>query len=90
MEQAIIHYTKAVELAKKGTDDSKALFSSVCVYGLAKCYVQTGKPEKAMDLHKSLCDDIGKERIDPNYILMFHQLLQDNSESSRAREILES
>jgi len=59
------------------------------VYGLAKCYAQTGKPEKAMDLHKSLCDDGGKERIDPNYILMFNQLLQDNSESSRAREILE-
>jgi len=42
-----------------------------------------------MDLHKGLCDVIGKERIDPNYILMFHQLLQDNSENSRAREILE-
>ena len=36
MEQAIIHYTKAIELAKKGTDDSKTLFTSV--YGLAKCY----------------------------------------------------
>jgi len=36
MEQAIIHYMKAIELAKKGTDDSTTLFTSV--YGLAKCY----------------------------------------------------
>jgi len=87
MEQAIIYYTKAVEFAKKGTDSKKLFITTM--YDLAKCYIQTGRSEKAMDLHKSICDDIGKEMIDPNHILMFNQLLQDNSENSRALEILE-
>jgi len=86
-EQAIMHYAKAVELSKKGTKDSHRCTS---VYGLARLYAQSGKPEKAMELHQSLCADIGKERIDPNALLMFNQLLREHNENSRSLEILEA
>jgi len=41
-----------------------------------------------MDLYRSLCDEIGKESMDPGNILQFARLLDKNSENSHALEIL--
>jgi len=51
--------------------------------------VQNGRIEEAMDLHKSRCDEIGKERMDPGTILGFAEILVNNHEYSRLLTILE-
>jgi len=56
---------------------------------LSECYVKMNRVEEAMDLHKSLCDEIGKESMDPDTILSFAVILRTNSEHSRALELLE-
>jgi len=73
-------------LAKKAGDNQNITES---VLALAQCYVKMGRVEEAMDLHKSLCDDIGKESMDPSAILDFAGSLQVNHEHSRALTILE-
>jgi len=59
------------------------------VLNLAQCYVQMNRVEEAMDLHKSLCVEIGKKSMDPDAILEFAVFLHKNNEDSRALEILE-
>jgi len=59
------------------------------VLNLATCYVKTGRVHEAMDLHKSLCDEIGKESMEPDTILRFAEILEEHLERSRALTILE-
>jgi len=86
IEQATLYYQKAVELAKKAGDNEMLSNGGLC---LAQCYVKMGRVDEAMDLHKSLCDDIGKESLDPSAILVFAEILEDHHENSHALEILE-
>ena len=46
------------------------------VISLAECYVKTERVDEAMDLHKILCDEIGKESLNPDDILLFAEILQ--------------
>jgi hypothetical protein len=46
--------------------------ASLC---LSECYVKMGRIQEAMDLHKSLCDEIGKESLDANAILSWQHCL---------------
>ena len=87
IEQASLYYGKAMEMAKKAGNDH-ILSSSVC--RLSECYVKMGRGEEAMDLHKSLCDKIGKERMDPDAIIEFAEIMfLDNSMIPHALTILE-
>ena len=86
IQQASLYYKKYVEIAKKA--GNKVMISEG-VLSLAECYVKYGRVEEAMDLHKSLCDEIGKESLDTKAILEFAGMLQDHLENSRALEILE-
>ena len=56
---------------------------------LSECYVKTGRVDEALDLHKSLCDEIGKESLNPDDILRFADILEKNHDHSRAITILE-
>jgi len=86
MEQAIVYYQKQAEMAKKAGNNSMVTESVLC---RAECYVKIVRVDEAMDLHKSLCEEIGKESLDPNTILRFAEIFRKNSELSRALEILE-
>ena len=86
IEQASVYFKKSVELAKKAGDNE---ILTKGVLHLFECYIKMGRVGEAMDLHKSLCDEIGKESMDPSNILEFVQTLKDNHEPSRALEILE-
>ena len=87
IEEASLYYKKGIELAKKAGNNENL---SNAVLGLSECYVKTGRVDEAMDLHKSLCDEIGKESLDPsNAILEFADILVDYQENSRALAILE-
>jgi len=81
--KATLYYHEAVEFAKKARNNE--LFTKA-VISLTECYVETGRVDEAMDLHKSRCDEIGK---DPDEILLFAEILQDHREYSRALEIIE-
>jgi len=59
------------------------------VCNLSEGYVKIGRVEEAMDLHKSFCDEIGEESMDPDAILRFAAILDDNREHLRALGILE-
>jgi len=85
IQEATLHFGKAIELAKKAGDND--LLTKGVIF-LSDFYVKTGRVEEAMDLYKSLCDEIGKESLDPEAILRFARLLE-NSETSRALAILE-
>jgi len=56
---------------------------------LSQCYVDTGKPESAMDLYKSLGDKIGKEEMDASFVLDFAKILKGCHEHCLALEVLE-
>jgi len=86
IEQATLYYQKAIELAKKAGDNEKV---TGMVIFLSQCYVKMGRVDEAMDLHKSLREFIGKERLDPDAILVFAEILQNHHETSRVLEILE-
>ena len=86
IEQATLYYKKTVELAKKAGNNE---ILTKGVLGLSECYVKMGRVEAAMDFHKSLRDEIGKESMDPNIILQTAEILEDHHEHSRALEILE-
>jgi len=45
--------------------------------------------DEAMDLYKNICDEIGKESMKPNSILLLVDILKDHHETPRALEILE-
>ena len=82
IEEATLCYKKTIEMTKK-TGDNDIL--SQGVFRLAECYVKMRRVDEAMDL----CDDIGKESMEPKAILQFAAILQLNREPSRALEILE-
>jgi len=84
MEQVILYYKKHTVFAKKAGDNDGI---SVSVFSLAKYYVMMDRVDEAMDLHKSLCDEIGKERMEPHAIISFTEILNQKSES-RALTIL--
>jgi len=86
IEQATLYYEKTNELAKKAGDNEMLSKGGLC---LAQCYVETGRVEEAMDLYKSLCEEIGKESLHHEAILVFTGALHDNHEISRALPILE-
>ena len=86
IEQASLYYKKSIEMAKKAGNNENL---PKCVILLSQCYAQMDRVEEAMDLYKSLCDEIGKERMDPDNILPFAQTLMNNHEPSHALEILE-
>jgi len=88
IEKASVYYKKTVEMAKKAGDNDMVTES---VLRLSECYVKLGRAQEAMDLHKSLCEELGTDRIrkDPKAILMFAKILKDNDECPRALEILE-
>ena len=87
IEEATLYYQKAIKMAKK-TGDNR--LQSNGVLSLSGCYVKMGRVDEAMDLHKSLCDDIGKESLDPEAIQSFVEILENHHhEHSRALKILE-
>jgi len=87
IEQAILYFNKAIELTKKaGNNDFLTKGASL---GLSDCYIKMGRVDEAMDVYKSLFDEIGKESIDPVDIIHFAEILRTNSEMSRALEIFE-
>ena len=87
IEQATLYFQKAIKLSKKAGDNVMLSEGWFCLY---ECYVMMGRAEEAMDIYKSLCDEIGKESIDPDSILTFAGILFcDNSKVSHALEILE-
>jgi len=61
IDQAIVCFRKAIERANKGRDEP---LQAMTTWDLTCCYVETGRIEEAMDLHKSLVADIGKKRLD--------------------------
>jgi len=86
IDQAIMYYKKSIGMAKQ---DREVFWLTPVVVDLAECYIKTGRMEEAMDLHKSLRDENGKESMNPDAILSFVKLLQDYHELSRALQILE-
>jgi len=85
VDQAIVHFQKAIEMAKKASNE---LLHLLAVLNLAECYIITGSIQEATDLHKSLVADIGKERLDSNYILSFTSALGKHQEFGHALEVL--
>jgi len=86
IDQEIVCYQKAIERAKQA---SNKFLEAVAMWGLADSFVWTGRIQEAMDLHKSLVDDIGKERLDPNCILEFAHNLKRHHEFGRELEVLQ-
>jgi len=86
IEQASLYYQKAIEMAKKAGNNDILTKGVIC---LSQCYVEMGRVDEAMDLHKSLCDEIGKESLNPDDILRFADILEKNHDHSRAITILE-
>ena len=58
-------------------------------WGLTDCYVETRRIQEAMDLHKSLVADIGKERMLPNCIIGFTATLKRHNGFGCALEVLD-
>ena len=81
IEEATLYYKKTVELAKKAGDNE---ILTDGVLNIAKCSVMMGRVDEAMDLHKSRCDEIGKESMNADIILQFTKILEDYQENSRA------
>ena len=75
-----------MELAKKAGENKTV--SGIVIF-LSECYVEMGRVDEVMDLHKSLCDEIGRKSLDPDAVLEFARLLDKNSENSHALTILE-
>ena len=88
IDEAWGYLTKAIELAKKAGNNQ---ILSSAVLSLSRCYVKMRRVEEAMELHKTLCDEIGKESLDPDSILQFAEILTKNigSGCSRALAILD-
>jgi len=85
IEQASLYFGNSIKLARKAGDNevlTKGMLS------LATCYVKMGRVDEAMDLYMSLCEEIGKESMDPGNILAFAENLQVNHETSQALTIL--
>jgi len=62
IEQASLYFGNSIKLARKAGDNemlTKGMLS------LATCYVKMGRVDEAMDLYMSLCEEIGKESMDP-------------------------
>jgi len=87
VDQAIVHFQKAIEMAKKASNEC---LHHGAVRNLAECYIMMGRIQEAMDLHKSLVADIGKERLMPNYILGVTASLINHKEFGRALEVLQN
>jgi len=85
VDQAIVHFQKAIEMAKKASNED---LHYGAVHNRAEYYIIRGRIQEAMDLHKSLVADIGKERLNPNYILGFTSTLIKYKEFERALEVL--
>jgi tetratricopeptide (TPR) repeat protein len=86
IEQAIVCFQKALEMAKKASDER---LHHGAVLDLTTCFIETGRIQEAMDLYKSLVSDIEKERLDPNCILALTATLKRHKEYGRALEVLE-
>jgi len=78
IDQAIVHVQKSIERQRR-----QVTCITKCgwrVLGLAEwCYVNMGRIEETMHLHKSIFADIGKESVDPAYILEFSNILKDHT-----------
>ena len=85
VEQAIVCFQKALEIAKKA---SGKRLQAVATWDLTDCFIETGRIEEVMNLHKSLVADIGKERLDPDCILGFADALNDSNFYSHSLEVL--
>ena len=83
-----MYFEKVVELAKKAGDN---VMLTKGVFCLSECCVKTGRIAEAIDLYKSVCDEIGKGStcMDPDDILRFAETLEDHHETSQALTILE-
>jgi len=86
IERATLYYQKAIKLSKKAVNNE---IVAKGVLGLSQCYGMAGRVDEAMDLYKSLCEEVRKESLDPDAILSFTQILVDNHETSCALTILE-
>jgi len=86
IDQAIVRFQKGIEMAKKTSNDP---LQAVTTWHLADCFIETGRIQEAMDLHKSLIADIGKERLDPDCILEFAYNLNASDFYSQSLEVLE-
>jgi len=86
VEEAITCYIKSVELAKNAGDNELLNLAVRC---LTQCYVETARIEEAMDVYKSLCDELGKESLEPDTIIEFAEILEVHHETSHALEIFE-
>ena len=84
IEHATSYFKKAAEL-----EGGNNVIRTAGMLGLAQCYVKMGRVEEAMDLYKSLCDEIGKETLHPVAILELAEILRVNHETSRSLTILE-
>ena len=83
--QAILCVQKAIEMVKNTSNDP---LQAVMTWDLTDCFIETGRIQEAMDLHKSLVADIGKERLDPDCILAFAYNLNDSNFYSHSLEVL--
>jgi len=80
IEEATLYFKTTIELAKQVGDNE---FHTKGVLYLSECYVEMDRVDEA----KSLCDEIGKESMDPEAILEFAEEFGVNS--VRALTILE-
>jgi len=87
IEEATVYFKKTIEMAKQAGNNDILLSDGML--GLAQCYVKMGRAQEAMDLHKSLCDEIGKESMNPVAIVELAGVFLKNSKISRALEIFE-
>ena len=62
VDQAIPYFRKTIKLGQA--------LSGVGVDNLSRFFVKTGRVEEAMDLHKSLCTEIGWERVKQSSLLI--------------------
>ena len=74
---------------RNGNEGDNNDFLTRGVFCLSECYVKMASVDEAMDLYKILCEDIGKERMDPVNILVFAEILQEHRQHSRALTVLE-
>jgi len=72
IDRAIACFQKGIEIAKKASNEP---LQAVTTWYLPGCYVIMGRIEEAMDVHKSLVADIGKEHLMPDYVLGFTDAL---------------
>jgi len=84
--QAILCVQKAIEMVKNTSNDP---LQAVMTWDLTDCFIETGRIQEAMDLHKSLVADIGKERLDPDCILAFAYNLNDSNFYSHSLGVLQ-